>query len=70
MINEFLKELNRVFCAHGVRLAYLFGSQATGQAGPLSDFDFGVLFGSAFSAEERFRRGLELSADLMGILHV
>jgi predicted nucleotidyltransferase len=23
---------------------YLFGSQARGQAGPLSDFDIGVLF--------------------------
>jgi predicted nucleotidyltransferase len=26
-----------------VRLAYLFGSQATGEAGPLSDVDLGVL---------------------------
>ncbi len=62
-------QLEPVFRAHCVQLAYLFGSQATGQAGPLSDFDFGVLFSSALSPAERFRQSLELSADLIGVLH-
>lgn len=69
MPNELLKELGPVFRAHCVQLAYLFGSQAMGKAGPLSDFDFGVLFSAALSPAEHFRRSLELNTDLMGILH-
>ena len=69
MVTELTRKLESVFRAHEVQLAYLFGSQAKEQAGPLSDFDFGVLFRATLSPAERFRRSLELSADLMGVVH-
>lgn len=35
--------LKRIFKKYpGVKLAYLFGSRATGNGGPLSDFDFAI----------------------------
>ncbi len=46
-----------------VLLAYIFGSQATGKPGPISDYDFGILVRSP-SAEMRYR----LSHDLAKIL--
>lgn len=46
-----------------VSLAYLFGSRAGGQVGPLSDYDFGVLVASP-TAELRYR----LSRDLGRLL--
>lgn len=33
----------RILKAHGVLAAYLFGSRAQGQEGPLSDYDYAVL---------------------------
>jgi predicted nucleotidyltransferase len=42
-LEPYLPELKRIFEQRGVVLAYLFGSQATGRAGPLSDVDFAVL---------------------------
>lgn len=69
MRDELSAKLEPIFRAHGVQLAYLFGSQATGKAGPLSDFDFGVLFRAMLSPAERFRRRLSLIAELMGELH-
>ena len=36
--------LDAVFTAHGVAVAYLFGSRAEGTAGPGSDHDVAVLF--------------------------
>lgn len=62
-------KLELIFRAHGVQLVYLFGSQATGHAGPLRDFDFGVLFRVTLSPAERFRRRLSLIAELIGELH-
>lgn len=43
-----------------VSLAYLFGSRASGEVGPLSDFDFGVLVASP-TAELRYRLSRDLS---------
>lgn len=41
-----LKKLKKVFEAEPkVRLAYFFGSAATGEKGPLGDYDFAVYFG-------------------------
>jgi predicted nucleotidyltransferase len=70
MVDELSKKLEPVLRAHGVQLAYLFGSQATGQAGPLSDFDVGVLFANTLSPQERFRRRLSLLAEVIGVLRV
>ena len=56
--------LNEVFAHHGVTLAYLYGSQARGDAGPLSDVDVGVLFDASLSEEVRFQRRLALAGEL------
>lgn len=41
-----LSEIKQIFeQVGGVKLAYLFGSQADGQTGPLSDYDFAVYLG-------------------------
>lgn len=39
-----LKELQQVLKSHGVKLAYLFGSYATGEIDKFSDIDIGILF--------------------------
>lgn len=60
--------LTAVFRQHGVILAYLYGSQARGDAGPLSDVDIAVLFGRDLTKEERFRHRLQLGLALAGVL--
>lgn len=45
-----------------VAAAYLFGSQASATAGPLSDLDVGVLVMPSVAVGERFRLRLELIA--------
>ena len=55
-------ELDAVFAAHDVAVAYLFGSRAEGVARSNSDHDIAVLFTSeepAFDATERLRAALE-----------
>jgi predicted nucleotidyltransferase len=39
-----------LFAEHGIILAYLFGSQAEEEAGPLSDVDIAVKLGPMLSA--------------------
>ncbi len=56
--------LNVVFQEHGVILAYLYGSQARSDAGPLSDVDIAVLFAREMNEDERFHHLLELHVDL------
>lgn len=46
-----------------VRLAYLFGSQATGKAGVLSDYDFAV-----YLAERDHKRQFEIKLELLNEL--
>ncbi len=45
-IENYLLRLEPCFEKHGVLLAYLYGSQATGKASLLSDIDIAVLFES------------------------
>ena len=47
-----------------VEAVYLFGSQATNDARPDSDYDFGVLFEDSVGSSERF----ELRLEMMGLL--
>ena len=43
MENPIVKKALPVFGANpGVKLAYFFGSRATGDSGPMSDYDFAV----------------------------
>jgi predicted nucleotidyltransferase len=44
-IEKVQEQLEEIFARQGVTLAYLFGSQAEGRAGPLSDVDVAVLLG-------------------------
>jgi predicted nucleotidyltransferase len=48
--------------------AYLFGSQASGTAGPLSDTDLAVLVEPIVGVDERFRLRLELIAQATRLL--
>lgn len=63
-LEQFQPALDEVFGRQGVVLAYLFGSQARGDAGPLSDVDVAVLFGPDVAKDEQFRRVLRLVGEL------
>jgi uncharacterized protein len=51
-----------------VELAYLFGSTAEENRGPLSDIDIGVYLSSKPTKGERIEKRLELTAELAGFL--
>jgi predicted nucleotidyltransferase len=51
-----------------VELAYLFGSTAEDNRGPLSDIDIGVYLSSKLTKGEKIDRRLELTAELEGFL--
>ena len=55
------------YVRHNVKLAYLFGSQARGDAGPLSDVDVAVLFAPGPDKHGRMQSVLYLMHEL-GIL--
>lgn len=50
-----------------IKLAYLFGSRATGQTGPLSDYDFAI-YTAGLNKEKRFDLRLELMSRLGELL--
>jgi predicted nucleotidyltransferase len=60
-------QLEAAFAAQGVRVAYLFGSQATGRARPDSDVDIAVLWGDDVPRSDYFRRRLELIGAMMDL---
>jgi predicted nucleotidyltransferase len=51
-----------------VRLAYLFGSVAKGEAGKLSDVDIAVLLDESLNKKQRFDLQLELISDISELL--
>ena len=66
-ISDYLPGLKSVLAARGVILAYLYGSQATGSAGPLSDVDLAVLFRPGMDPKERARNRIALHHELAAI---
>ena len=60
-----LPDLSEVFAAHGVAVAYLFGSRAEGTARPASDHDVAVLF---TGPEPALDATVRLSAALSAVL--
>lgn len=61
-------QIRSVVCRYpAVKLAYLFGSQATGNVGPLSDVDVAVYL-DGLNRYDRFQLRLELMAELSGAL--
>jgi len=68
-IKEHTEQLKQLFSAHGVVLAYLFGSQAEGKAGPLSDVDVAVLLGPQVPRERWTDTQIDLIGDLTSLFH-
>ena len=68
-IQEHVEQLQQLFSTYEVVLAYLFGSQAEGKAGPLSDVDIAVLLGSQVDRERWFQVQLDLMGELTSLFH-
>lgn len=68
-LEQYREALDETFERHGVVLAYLYGSQARGDAGPLSDVDVAVKFEPGLSARERFDHVLHLIGELGSVFH-
>jgi predicted nucleotidyltransferase len=66
-LDSLLPALHNACLQAGVALAYLYGSQARGDAGPLSDVDVAVLFQPEVSPAERSDRVLHLIGEFMTI---
>ena len=65
-----LEQVKAIITSHPeIKLAYLFGSQATGIIGPMSDYDFAFYIDGLDSAQ-RFDLRLKLDHELSKILHV
>lgn len=65
---KLLKQAQDVFNkSNEVSLAYLFGSQVTGDVGPMSDYDFAVYLNSKDS-KKNFETKLGLLGKLVGLL--
>jgi predicted nucleotidyltransferase len=64
-MNEVLREkLREVFQSYTqIKLVYLFGSQARGETGPLSDYDFAIYFD-----EKDTKKMFDIKLELMGQL--
>ena len=65
----YLPQLRELFIARGVVLAYLFGSQAEGRGGPLSDIDIAALLGPDVPQEQWHKIQLDLLGELMSLFH-
>lgn len=62
-VDAFRQPLQCLFQQHPVRLAYLFGSQATRRTHPSSDIDIAVLLDEALPPDERFAERIRLLGD-------
>jgi predicted nucleotidyltransferase len=67
-LDAFHRPLQCLFQQHPVRLAYLFGSQATRRTHPSSDVDVAVLLDESLTSDKRFAERLRLFGDLLRIL--
>jgi uncharacterized protein len=61
---ERLREAENIFSPHPVALAWLYGSQATGRATPLSDIDVALVTEGELPPRERLRLELTLETEL------
>jgi predicted nucleotidyltransferase len=64
MKREVKEQLEQIFKRQKVVFAYLFGSQATGTAGSLSDIDIAVYFDDEVAANERFDFRMKVLGEL------
>jgi len=58
------QQLTEILAKRRVSLAYLFGSQATGKTGPLSDIDIAIFFDERLGPDERFNLRLDVLGKL------
>ncbi|TEU13157.1 MAG: DUF86 domain-containing protein [Anaerolineales bacterium] len=68
-LEPYQQALDETFKRHDVVLAYLYGSQAQGDAGSLSDVDMAVQFTPDLPRRERFSQVAQLTSDLCQLLH-
>ena len=66
MKNDKLKKLFKSYSS--IKLAYLFGSMARGEDGPLSDYDFAVYFDDDLDKKKMFDIKLILMGELSRLL--
>ena len=66
-LDAFRQPLQGLLPQHPVRLAYLFGSQATQHTHPSSDVDVAVLLDESLTPDERFVERMRLLGDLSHI---
>lgn len=64
MVTFSKQRLTEILEKRKVLLAYLFGSQATGKTGPLSDMDIAIYFDERLGSNERFDLRLEVLGEL------
>lgn len=62
------QKLEKVFKKNKVVFAYLFGSQASGKTGLMSDIDIAVYFDNNLNSDKRFNQKFRLMADLSNLL--
>lgn len=68
MKQEEMKKIKDVFRSYAsIKLAYFFGSQVTGEAGPMSDFDF-AFFADGIDKKQAFDLKLKLMDEIGLIL--
>lgn len=69
-MNEYdIKKITDCLGKYPVIAAYIFGSEATGKAGVLSDMDIAVLVDKDIDKSARFDMTLRLSSELSAILN-
>ena len=64
VVDQVREAAEEIFPRHPVALAYLYGSQATGSATPLSDVDIAVVTDTLLPPRERLRLELGLETEL------
>ena len=62
------KSYKKIFQRYPVQAAYLFGSQATGKATKLSDYDFAVLLDKKVKENKYSKYQLEIISELLRIV--
>ena len=67
MVDKLREYFGKIFGP--IQVAYLFGSHASGQQGPLSDLDIGIVFTADMSQEDKATHQMNTVGDLMQLLH-
>jgi len=55
VVNDLQRQLGNLFKSKGIVSAYLFGSQAKGKLGPLSDVDIAIQLDASVLSHQRFQ---------------